>query len=64
MKKNKNKNENEKAYDEIMFNQAGSMTECTGLIPSAIENSEELSSYEDVFNFSIPESVKKNIEQK
>ncbi len=55
------KNDKEKVYDEIMFNQAGSTNDCTGLIPSAIQNKEELRAYEDVYNFSVPEMVKKDI---
>ncbi len=53
------KNDKEKIYDEVMFSQAGSANECTGLIPSAIQNKDELRSYEDVYNFSVPEFIEK-----
>ena len=52
----------QKIYDEIMFNEAGSSNDCTGLIPSEIMNEEEYKSYEDMYSFNIPESVRKDIE--
>ncbi len=57
------KNDNEKIYDEIMFNNAGSANDCTGLIPSAPQSIEQIRAYEDVYNFSVPEVVKKNIQK-
>lgn len=52
----------QKIYDEIMFNEAGSTNDCTGLIPSEVMNDAEYDSYEDMYSFSLPESVKKDIE--
>lgn len=49
-------------YDEIMFNEAGSSNDCTGLIPSEIMTEDEYESYEDMYNFNLPESVRKDIE--
>lgn len=49
-------------YDEIMFNEAGSSNDCTGLIPKEVMNEEEYESYEDMYCFNLPESVRKDIE--
>ncbi len=38
-------------FDDIMFNEAGSSNECTGLIPSAVLNEDEYDSYEELMNF-------------
>ncbi len=58
------KNKNDKLYDEIMFNNAGSACDCTGLIPSAPQSIEQIRAYEDVYYFSVPEAVKKNNRKK
>lgn len=42
------------SYEDIMFNEAGSSNECTGLIPSAVSNESEYESYEDLMNFNVP----------
>lgn len=52
----------QKIYDEIMFNEAGSSNDCTGLIPSEVMTEDEYKSYEDMYNFNLPESVRKDIE--
>ena len=39
MKKN-NENSKQKIYDSIMFSQAGTANDCTGLIPKGIEDKE------------------------
>ena len=41
MNKKKNKRPSEPSYEDIMFNEAGSANECTGLIPSAVINDSE-----------------------
>lgn len=56
------KDKKEKIYDKLMFHQAGSANDCTGLIPTAIQEKEELKAYEDVYNFSVPESVKEDLD--
>lgn len=48
-------------YDEIMFNEAGSSNDCTGLIPSEIMDESEYKSYEDMYSFNLPESVRNDI---
>lgn len=52
--KRKKSNRPIEAYDDIMFNEAGSATDCTGLIPSAVLNQSEYESYEDLMDFNIP----------
>ncbi len=52
----------QQVYDEIMFNEAGSSNDCTGLIPSEVMNESEYESYEDIYDFGLPESVRKDIE--
>ncbi|MBQ8435601.1 MAG: hypothetical protein IJX24_06305 [Oscillospiraceae bacterium] len=61
MKKN-NENSKQKIYDSIMFSQAGTANDCTGLIPKGIEDKEEYRSYEDIRNFAVPKIVKENID--
>ena len=61
MKKDPKKNKN-KAFDEIMFNEAGSANDCTGLMPFGITEESQYKSYEDINDFSLPEIVKKDIE--
>ena len=41
----------QKTYDEIMFNEAGSSNECTGLIPSGPFTDDQYDSYRDIQNF-------------
>ena len=48
-------------YDGIMFNEAGSSNDCTGLIPSEVMTEDEYESYEEMYNFNLPESVRKDI---
>ena len=59
MKKNDKKSK-QKILDEIMFSNAGSINDCTGLIPRGTNDREEFFSYEDVRNFSIPEVSKED----
>ncbi len=54
----------QKIYDEIMFNEAGSSNDCTGLIPSEVMNESEYKSYEDMYSFSLPESVRNDIDER
>lgn len=42
------------AYDYI--GNSGSQSDCTGLIPAAIQDESELDSYEDIYHFSVPKS--------
>lgn len=37
--------------DAFHIQKAGSSMDCTGLIPSAIQNEDELESYEDLYQF-------------
>ena len=53
---------NKNIYDEIMFNEAGSSNDCTGLIPSAVLNDYEYESYQELYDFNLPKSVKEDIE--
>ncbi len=61
MKKNDKKSK-EKIYDNIMFSQAGSANDCTGLIPKGTNDREEFYSYEDIRNFAVPEIVRESID--
>ena len=58
MKKSKKDYPVTPAYDDIMFNEAGSSNECTGLIPSAVLTESEYDSYEALYDFCLPSSVK------
>ncbi len=52
--KNKNKNKNKKdkqVFDEIMFNEAGSMNECTGLIPTGSVDANQYDSFRELQHF-------------
>lgn len=64
MKKSKNDYPVTPAYEDIMFNEAGSSNECTGLIPSAVLTESEYDSYEALYDFCLPSSVKEDIEKK
>lgn len=46
------------SYEDIMFSEAGSANDCTGLIPSAVMNESEYESYEDIMDFNVPEMDK------
>lgn len=48
------------SYEDIMFNEAGSANDCTGLIPSAVQNEGEYSAYEDIMDFALPEMYNTN----
>lgn len=52
-----------RTYEDIMFNEAGSANECTGLIPSAVMTESEYDSYESLYNFNLPKSVKEDIKK-
>lgn len=61
MVKSKNKKRPlQSELDDIMFSEAGSAMECTGLIPSAVLNENEYKSYEDIMEFGLPEIYKKH----
>lgn len=62
MKKSKPYERSEKIYDDIMFNAAGCSSDCTGLIPSAVTDNAEYESYEEIYDFNLPKSVKEDIE--
>ena len=64
MKKSKKDYPVTPAYEDIMFNEAGSSNECTGLIPSAVLTESEYDSYEALYDFCLPSSVKEDIEKK
>lgn len=49
-----------KEYEEIMYNEAGSANDCTGLIPSAVLNEAEYESYEELMDFNLPEIYKES----
>lgn len=40
--------------DDVMFNEAGSAMECTGLIPSAVMSDSEYEAYNELMDFGIP----------
>lgn len=42
------------SYEDIMFSEAGSANDCTGLIPSAVTTDSEYASYEELMDFNIP----------
>lgn len=48
------------SYEDIMFNEAGSANDCTGLIPAAVKNDSEYEAYEDIMDFDLPEMYKKS----
>lgn len=54
-KKTKTKRPVTASYEDIMFNEAGSANECTGLIPSEVIDDSEYKSYEDIMDFNLPE---------
>lgn len=64
MKNEKNKNNSSPNGEHIIFEQmfninegnAASVTECTGLIPSAPHTREELDAYDEIINYS-PDSA-------
>lgn len=60
MKQKRTKRPVTASYEDIMFDEAGSANECTGLIPSAVTEESEYSSYEDIMDFSLPEMYKKS----
>lgn len=63
MKKAKKDYPVSRSYEDIMFNEAGSANDCTGLIPSAVLNNSEYESYEEICDFNLPKSVKEDIEK-
>jgi hypothetical protein len=58
MKPEKDKRPVTKAYEDLMYSEAGSANDCTGLIPSAVLNESEYESYEDLMDFNLPEIYK------
>lgn len=48
------------SYEDIMFNEAGSANDCTGLIPSAVLNDNQYSSYEELMDFNLPKIYEEN----
>lgn len=54
MKKKKTKRPIMDSYEDIMFSEAGSANDCTGLIPSAVIKENEYESYEELMDFSLP----------
>lgn len=54
MKSNDKKRPTDPELDAIMFNEAGSATECTGLIPSAVLNESEYEAYNELMDFGVP----------
>ena len=46
------------SYEEEDFFNASSATDCTGLIPSAPENTDEVENYEEIYHF-LPQAAKK-----
>ncbi len=61
MKKDDKKSK-QQIYDNIIFCHSGAARDCTGLIPKGVTDNEEYKSYEDVYNFAVPEIVKENID--
>lgn len=56
----KDSKENEEIIDKYDYiGNSGSANDCTGLIPSAIQDESELDSYQDIYHFSVPEDKKK-----
>lgn len=55
MKQKKPERPLEEEYDNIMFNEAGSANDCTGLIPSAVLDRDQYESYEALEDFNVPE---------
>lgn len=53
----------QRSYEDIMFNEAGSANECTGLIPAAVMTESEYDSYESLYDFNLPKSVKEEIQK-
>ena len=53
-KKTKGNRPVEKSCEDIMFNEAGSANDCTGLIPKAVLNEDEYQSYEEISDFDLP----------
>ncbi|MCI7803732.1 MAG: hypothetical protein MR503_01460 [Oscillospiraceae bacterium] len=60
MKQKRTKRPVTASYEDIMFNEAGSANDCTGLIPSAVTDDSEYKSYEDIMDFDLPEMYKKS----
>ena len=58
MKPEKDKRPVTKADEDLMYSEAGSANDCTGLIPSAVLNESEYESYEDLMDFNLPEIYK------
>ncbi len=54
MKKKKDSYPVRPSYEDIMFSEAGSANDCTGLIPSAVINESQYDSYEDLMDFNLP----------
>ena len=54
----------ERSYEDIMFNEAGCSNDCTGLIPSEVMTESEYESYEQIYDFGLPKSVKDDLKKK
>lgn len=61
--KAKNKLSEEEVAEEFDFTNASSVTECTGLMPTPPETSEEYESYLSIYDFK-PHAVKNKKEKK
>ena len=59
MKNDNKKRPTEAELDDVMFSEAGSAMECTGLIPSAVLNDSEYGAYDELMDFGVPEIYKK-----
>ena len=53
--------ERSRSYEDIMFSEAGCANDCTGLIPSEVMTESQYESYEDIYDFNLPKSVKEDI---
>ena len=58
MKPEKRQASGNESYEDLMYSEAGSANDCTGLIPSAVLNESEYESYEDLMDFNLPEIYK------
>lgn len=57
MKEKSKRKENQEIIDKYDYiGNSGSANDCTGLIPSAIQDESELDSYQDIYHFSVPKS--------
>ena len=59
MKKVSENRKIQKEFDSIAFAKAGSINDCTGLIPKAVEDNHEYESYKAICNFSASQKTDK-----